>query len=141
MLIRKQSRQAIVQEITTTYKVSAGAIDKWIRVARPLVEKRIKELEEVRVNQLDETFAEAVKEGLLSDIEIELILCKVISGGIEVEEWVKGKPILRGITPTEIINAAKAIYQKRGSNAPTKIAATNKDGEDIGPIKITLNLS
>lgn len=140
MLSKRLSRQEIVQSITSTYKVSPGAIDKWIRVARPQSEVRIKEAEGIRVKVTEETIAEAVKDGLLSDIEIEMVLCKLIAGDIEIEEWVKGKPILRGVSPMEIIQAARTIYQKRGSNAPTKVAPTKADGTDLEPMSFTLNL-
>jgi hypothetical protein len=140
MLIRKLSRQEIVQSITSEYKASAGAIDKWIRVARPIAESRSKDLEVIRVNQMEASIAEAVKAGLLSDMEIEMMLCKIISGDMKVEEWIKGDIVLRNVTPMEQIQAAKTIYAKRGSNAPTKVATTTKDGEDISPIAITLKL-
>jgi hypothetical protein len=140
LLAKGNSRQSIVQELTTTYKVSEGGVDKWIKAARPLALVRQKEAETIRVTQMEASIAEAVKSGLLSDIEIEMMLCKIISGDMQVEEWIKGDIVLRNVTPMEVIQAAKAIYQKRGSNAPTKIAATTKDGEDIEPVKITLKL-
>lgn len=141
LLFKGQSRQSILQEILSNYKVSEGSIDKWIRVARPEAEKRLKEAEGIRLKQMDTSIAEAIKDGLLSDIELELILSKIASGGIMVEEYIRGKPVLREVAPMEQIQAVRTLYEKRGSNAPKKIAPTTPDGKDPLPMSITLNLS
>lgn len=121
LLENGKSRKEILQEISKTCKASDRTVDNWIREAQVTVKGRQQEAEAIRLTQMDATISEAVKEGLLSDMEIELILCKIISGEVEVEEWVKGNPILRSVTPTEITNAAKAVYAKRGSNAASKV--------------------
>lgn len=115
-----KSRKEILQDVGKICNASDKTIDNWMKEAKGVVKGRQDEAEAIRLMQMDATISEAVKEGLLSDIEIELILCKIISGDVEVEEWVKGSPILRSVTPTEITNAAKAVYAKRGSNAPEK---------------------
>lgn len=116
-----KSRKEILQQIAESYKASTKTVDNWMREARVVVQGRRQEAETIRRMQMDETISDAVKEGLLSDMEIELILCKIISGEVEMEEWIRGKVILRTVTPTEVTNAAKAIYAKRGSNAAAKI--------------------
>lgn len=82
-------------------------------------------------NTLISETEEAVKKGLKSDLELEMILCQIASGNVEVEEWIKGESVLRSVSPMEVINAAKVIFTKRGSNAPTKVAQTNAAGEDV----------
>lgn len=87
---------------------------------------------------ISEATKEAVKQGLKTDLELEMILCQIASGNVEVEEWIKGTPILRSVSPMEVINAAKVIFTKRGSNAPAKIAQTDKDGNDVSFLKLSL---
>lgn len=140
LLSSGKSRKEIVQTITKDYKVSAGCIDKWIKAARPEAERRQKEAEEIRVREMDTALSDAVKEGLLSDIEIEMVLCRIIAGGLKIEQLLEEGVVIRDVTPFEMINAARTIYQKRGSNAPTKVAATNAKGDDVKPFNITLNL-
>lgn len=125
-LEKGKRRPEILQEFAELYNLSESAIDKWLRQARKIVEDRQKEAESIRLMHVDANISEAVKEGLLSDMEIELILCKIISGELQIEEWVKGTAILREVTPTEITNAAKVVYAKRGSNAPEKKEISGK---------------
>lgn len=87
----------------------------------PIVEA---EWVEFKNNIIDKARAEAIsnatKEGLKTDLELELILCSIASQDIEVEEWVRGEAVLRSVSPGEIVAAVKTLFQKRGSNAPTK---------------------
>lgn len=133
LLQKGKSRKEILQEITKICKASDKTIDNWMKGARAVVQERQQEAESIRLMQMDAAITDAAKEGLLSDMEIELVLCKIISGDIKIEEWVKGVPVLRGVTPTEVINAAKTIYLKRGSNAPAKV-------EHSGAINLTEQL-
>lgn len=115
-----KSRKNIIEELAEICNASERTVDNWIKEASGTVRGRQEQAENIRLMQMDANLTDAVKEGLLSDMEIELILCKIISGDVEVEEWVKGKAVLRRVSPTEVTNAAKAIYAKRGSNAPEK---------------------
>ena len=133
-------RKEIVQFFATDYEISDSTIDKWMKAARPKVTERYQEAEAIRARETDATISSAVKEGLLSDIEIELILCKIISAEFRVEEWVKGDLIIRNVVPAEQIAAARTIYLRRGSNAPTKVATTDTKGNDVRPFNVTLNL-
>lgn len=146
MLLKGHSRKEIIQTITKDYKVSFGAIDKWIKSARPGVAKLQEEAEAIRVKETTDAQVAAVKEGLLTDIEIEMVLCRIITGGFKIQEIIKDGVVLRDVTPQEIVAAARTIYTKRGSNAPTKTASTNTKGQDVvppppvAPIHLTLNL-
>lgn len=140
LLFKGKYRKDILQVIAKDYKASDGTVDKWIKLAKPKADALRKQAEKIKAEAFDSTITEALKEGLLSDIEIEVILCRIISGGLRVEEWIKGEIVLRGVTPAEQINAAKTIYQKRGSNEAPKLPK-NKDGDPIEPIAITLNLN
>lgn len=140
LLLLGKTRKEIVQTITKDYKISIPAVDKWIKAAKPQVEKRQKELEEIRIKETDAAVSDAVKKGLLSDLEIEAVLCRIVAGAMNIEEVLEDGVIIRGITPFEMINAARTIYQKRGSNAPAKTALTDAAGKDVKNFKISLNL-
>ena len=101
----------------------------------PIVEKEWVELKDKVINEQREAeIAEAARSGLKTDLELEQILCQFASNNLEVEEWVKGKVILRGISPLESIQAIAQIFKKRGSYAPIKTANTDKDGNNAPPI-------
>jgi len=120
MLSKGMERKDILQILSKTCKVCSRTIDNEIKEAKTVLAERNKEAEAIRLNVTKQMTEEAVKEGLKSDLEIEVILCQIIGGNVEIEEWVKGNPILRSVSPTEIINASKVIFAKRGSNAPEK---------------------
>jgi ribosomal protein S8E len=124
-------RESILQEITKNYKIGVSSIDKWIKQAKPAAEARQKEAEAVRIRELDAANVEALKAGLKSDLEIEAVVSQIATGSLLVEEIIDGGAVIRNLTPNEITNAAKAIWAKRGSNAPTKVAQTNGAGEDV----------
>lgn len=139
LIFKGKSRKEIVLKFTTEYKVSEGCVDKWIKQAKPKAELIGQEAEKIRASAMDEGIRQAMKEGLLSDIEIEIILCKIVAGGITVEEYVKGDVIIRGVTPPEQIAAARVLYLKRGSNALPKLPL-DEDGKTPKVMSVTLNL-
>jgi hypothetical protein len=131
MLEQGLERKQILQKLSKTCKVSQRTIDNEIKAAKVVLSKRNKEKEAARLSVTTEEIQKAAKEAIISDLEIEAVLCNIIKGNYHVHEIVKGGVILREVSPMEMINAAKTIYTKRGSNAPTKIAQTNKEGNDI----------
>lgn len=97
----------------------------------PVIENEWVELKDKIISEQREVkIAEAAKNGLKTDLELEQILCQFATNNVEVEEWVKGEAVLRGISPTESINAIAQIFKKRGSYAPTKTDITS-GGEKI----------
>lgn len=131
LLLSGKKRPEILQAITKHYNNSPGCIDKWIKAARPVVLARQQEAEIIRQRETDAAITDSLKSGLKSDLELEVILCQLATDNVEVEEWVKGKKILRGITPFEVISAIQTLYKKRGSNAPIKTAQTDVAGNDL----------
>lgn len=114
-------RKEIVQKFAKMYKVGASIVDKDIKKAKIIIETRLKEQEGIRLREMDTEVKEAIKNGLKSDLELELILCQIASGNVKVEEWIKGDPILRDVNPNEVIKAIDTIYKKRGSFPETAI--------------------
>lgn len=128
MLEQGMERKQILQKLAKTCKVRERTLDNEIKEAKDILAERNKHKEKVRLEQTEQSIKDAVNEAILSDLEIEGILCKIASGNMQVQEMLAGVPVLRDISPNEIINAAKVIYLKRGSNAPTKINQTISGG-------------
>lgn len=120
MLSKGMERKEILQKLAKTCKVSNRTIDNEIKEAKTIIAERNKETEVIRLSVTKQMTEEAIKEGLKSDLELEVILCQIASGNIEVQEWIKGEAVLRSVSPMEVINATKTIFAKRGSNAPEK---------------------
>ncbi len=74
---------------------------------------------------------EAAKDGLKTDLELEVILCQIASNNVSVQEWVSGEVVLRDVSPSETIQAIAQLFKKRGSYAPIKTAATDTKGNDV----------
>lgn len=130
LLFSGHSRESILQKITKSYKISVGAIDKWIKQAKPEAEIRQKQAEITRVNQIEQANLEALKRGLKSDLELEVFLCQLVFGNVDVEEMVQGMTLTRDVSPVERLKAIDLLFKKRGSNAPSKMDLTTK-GESI----------
>lgn len=141
MLEQGKERKEILQKLSKTCKLSARTLDEEIKSAKIILSKRNEEKEAIRQATMSKDYAEALNEQIISDIEIEAVLCKIITNGVNVIEFIKGAPTLRDVTPSEIIQAAKTLYVKRGSNAPTKVADVNPDGSAKEPQKVVMTES
>ena len=130
MLEMGMERKAILQKIAKTCKVSARTVDDEIKQAKLVVTERNKQKEAIRVGITTEILKNDLEKAIRSDMELEAILCTIATGNAKVEEIVQGKAVLRGITPSEMTNAIDKIFKKRGSNAPTKVAQTDVEGND-----------
>lgn len=140
MLEQGLERKQILQKLSKTCKTGARTIDNEIKEAKSIVKERNDHKEKVRQDTTEQTIKEAVNEAILSDLQIEAILCKIVSGNLQVAEMFSGVPVLRDVTPGEITSAAKAIFTKRGSNSPTKIAQTDAEGNNVKTNQILLTL-
>ncbi|HRN79831.1 MAG TPA: hypothetical protein PKY29_06110 [Ferruginibacter sp.] len=85
----------------------------------------------VHSSVMTEELKSAVEESIASDLELEAILCKIATGGISIFDWVNNKPVLRDVTPMEMIAAIDKLFKKRGSYAPSKVANTDTNGNDV----------
>jgi hypothetical protein len=137
MIEKGTETKEILRLITENYGTSESTVEKDIKKAKLIVAERNNHKEIVRLEQTTQAIKDAVNEAILSDFEIEGILCKIASGNMHVEQIFEGKPVLRDITPMEVISAAKVIFAKRGSNAPARIAQTNVSGEDLDISKLS----
>lgn len=115
-----KSRREILQYFTKNYKFSDSTIDKWARQARKTIESRKKEAEQIRIKETEQAIAESVKQGLKSDLELEVFLCQIAMGDLQIEDIIRGNTFIRNTSPIERIRAIEVIYKKRGSYAPEK---------------------
>lgn len=120
MLEVGMERKQILQKLSKTFKGTSRVIDSEIKEAKLIVTDRNKVKEAIRLEQTSAATKAAVNKAIISDLEVEAILCTIITGNIKVEEIVKGKAILRSVSPMEQIAAADKIFKKRGSYAPEK---------------------
>lgn len=118
------SRGEILAKVVENWRISSRTFDRLWKIAQ---ERHIETQQAIQTslnNTILETKTDSLKsaleEAILSDTEIEAILCNIIKGGLKVEEHFKGEAVLRDVSPMEIVNASKTIFHKRGSNAPTK---------------------
>ena len=133
MLEKGMERKDIVQKIRKTFGVSERSVDNAIKEAKKILEERNKQNEAIRQEQTTQALKESLNEAIISDLELEGILCTIATGNIKVEEIIKGEAVLRDISPMEQIAAIDKLYKKRGSYAPVKSANTDPNGNPVAP--------
>jgi hypothetical protein len=147
LMIHRMSSELEKQSLDPNYtdsmikhsmQLSDGSFRKFKKLAKLELEKRIEIRKEAIHKVIEEETIEAVRSGLRTDLEIEVQLCKIAFGEMDVYESTstpegfidfKRKP-----SPQEMIQAIKEIWKKRGTYAAEKIDA------NINEFKITLNL-
>lgn len=130
LLRQGKNRAEIIATISKKLQRSTRTVDSLIKTATAKFKEDQELAEEVRVRELQASTAEALKEGLKSDLELEVFLCQIAMGDIEIEEIVKGEAVLRNVSPFERIQAINTIYKKRGSFAPEKRDVNLKFGKE-----------
>ncbi len=95
---------------------------------------RAKELEKQAA--ISESLKDEIQAQILTEIEIDLILSKIVTGDIKVEEYIKGEPVIRDVYPSDIIAAADKLYKRKGSYAPAKVAQTDPEGNAMAHLSI-----
>lgn len=130
MLEMGMERISILQKLTKTYNVSDSTIDKEIKEAKLVISERNKQREEVRLSVTTEALKNEINEAIISDLELEAILCQIAQGNLKVAEIVGGEAVLTDIRPNDMVNAIDKLFKKRGTYAPTKQAITDVEGND-----------
>ena len=137
-LLRKgKKREDIVAECGKKWRKAPRTIDRLIKVAAERIAAEQKAVESARVGTMVSAAKEAAEAAILTEIELDAILSTIASGRIKVEEIIRGKAVLRDVSPTEIIAAADKLYKRKGSYAPDKVAQTDKSGNDVEPIDLS----
>ncbi len=140
MLSKGEAKAKVLADNVARWRISSRTFDRYWVKANEKAKQTRKAIDQVLNDTLTEETVAAFKEGLKSDLELEVILCQIATNNAQVEEWIAGEKIMRGVLPGEIIAAVREIWKKRGSYAPVKNALTNKDGDDIKSFEITLKL-
>ena len=120
----------IIKEFTATWSVSERTINRYIAQARAKLDERKKAeqaiIDEVRKNEI----AKAAKENIMSDLEVEAVLCSIIRGEYEISEvrYVDGeiKTVKHKPTHHDIVLAADRLFKKRGSYPNEKNTPQNQ---------------
>jgi hypothetical protein len=132
MLEQGMETKDILRKITENYGIGKSSVEKYIKEAKVIHSERNKQREEVRLSVTTEVLKNELNEAIISDMELEAILCTIAKGNIEVEEIIRGQAVLRNVLPSEQIGAIDKLFKKRGTYAPTKqdVNLTDKGGAD-----------
>ena len=118
-LEKGETTASIIQQFTAKWCVSERTINGYLAVARKHLEERNKIKNSIIEKVRTEAIEKAAKENILSDLEVEAILCQIIKGEYEIEETriVEGKiqVVKRKPTQYDVIMAADRLFKKRGS--------------------------
>ncbi len=128
-LLRKGlERKDILPKFTETYQKSEKTFNTRLAIAKLSITEENKRKEEIRQEVTEQSIREAVNEAIVSDEVLEGILCRIACGEMEVEEIIKGTPVLRSTTPAEVTAAIAQIFKKRGSYSAMKTEVSITDG-------------
>ena len=127
------------ENICEKLRISTATFHRYKQKALLELQKRA-EFKRTLINEVTtQEIEEGLKNGLKSDLEIELQLCKIAFGEIDVMETTSTPDGIiefnRKPTPGEMINAMKELWKKRGTYAPDKVESM------ISAYNVTLNLN
>ena len=123
-------RAVVLAKFVKKWQVSDRTFDRYWKTANERHTEALRALELERQGLLSESLKDEIQAQILTETEIDLILSKIVTGGIQVEEYIKGEPVIRDVSPSDIIAAADKLYKRKGSYAPTKAAITDTEGKD-----------
>ena len=130
-LANGKDRDEILRKFAKKWQISPRSIDRYLKPAK-VIAKNMAKLKDNVINGtiIDET-EKAVRAGLKSDLELEMILCQIASGNVRIVEWSKGEAILRDVSPMEVVAAAKTIFANTGPLMNLKFLVSSKISEPI----------
>lgn len=120
----------VVSVFCAKFRCSDRTFDKYWAMANKKHTETIRAKELEKQAAMSESLKDEIQAQILTETEIDLILSKIVTGGIQVEEYIKGEKVIRDVYPSDIIAAADKLYKRKGSYAPTKTALTDTDGKD-----------
>jgi len=124
-------RQDILAKFGENWQDSSRTFDRLLKIAVETLQVENKTKEELRGTNLSEALKNEIQAQILTEQEIDLIMSRIVDGHVEVKEYIAGQPVIRETSPMEIIAAAKELYKRKGSYAPTKLANTKPDGTEL----------
>ncbi|HTB05808.1 MAG TPA: hypothetical protein VK806_02560 [Bacteroidia bacterium] len=129
-LERGEMNKDILREFMLKWGLCERTVNKYIAFAKSKLEEqnRAKQaiIDEVRKNEIEK----AAKEKIMSDLEVEAVLCAIIRGEYEIEElrYIDGEPVTVKHKPThhDIVLAADRLFKKRGSYPKEELKPQNQ---------------
>lgn len=125
------TRKPILQKFTTTYKTCVKTFDNYLKIATERYKVELQAKESIRNDKVKELLENEVEGQILSELELDIILSRIVDGGIKIQSYFKGESVVRETEPTEIVAAADKLYKRKGSYAPAKVASTDPEGRAV----------
>jgi hypothetical protein len=121
---------AITAEFTAKWCISERTLRGYLAVARKQLDERNQVKQSIIDEVRTEAIVEAAKKNVLSDLEVEAVLCSIIKGDYEIEEQrlVDGKTVTIKRKPShyDVVMAADRLFKKRGSYPTEKQKPQNQ---------------
>lgn len=131
LLANGGERKDILAKFGELWQDSSRTFDRLLKIAAEVTQERNKTKEAERGRLVSEALKNEIQAEILTEQEIDLIMSRIVDGNIEVREYIRGEPVIRDVSPMEIVAAATQLYKRKGSYAATKVASTKADGTDI----------
>jgi hypothetical protein len=130
-----KERGVMLSTIVKKWQLSARTFDRYWKVANEQHSTKQAKLK----NQLEEVerqaAVDALKKEILSVEERKIILSKIATGTLRLKRWWIGKDyeISKDVVPDYMDrkNAIAELNKMEGSYAPSKVAATDTEGNDV----------
>lgn len=132
------TRGAVVSKFCKKFQKSDRTIDTYWKIANEQYSIRQQKAKEAADKVYIQSSADAAKEAVMSSIERKEVLSKIARGNFPLKKpmVINGKLRLVPVVPdwTERRNAIAELNKMEGDYAPTKIASTDKEGNDVKPL-------
>lgn len=122
LLNQNEKRATILDKFGQKWeKVSRTTFGRRMESAKAEVLEENKKKEEIRDSLLPEQVKAELEANIASETELDVVMSKIALAGIKVEEFIKGKPVVREVNPMEMIAAAEKLYKRKGSYGEKKV--------------------
>lgn len=106
------------------WKMSSRSVERIMAEAGPIADKRFKEQQEITDRVRKEEIEKAAKDSILSDIEVEALLCNIIKGQLFPKTFMtsRGAVVVKSHPDAaDKLKAAYLLFKKRGSYSAIKL--------------------
>jgi|GEM_PF-3189700 len=128
-LERNEPTEAIVKEFIAKWNVKERTIKWYITLAKDMVAERREKQKVIIENVRNEAIADAARENILSDLELEAILCSIARGEAREQKIVsrgKVKKVKRSPSFLDSIWAIDRLWRRRGLYKPATNLPNNQ---------------
>lgn len=124
-----ESTEAIIKDYTARWAVAKRTVEWYISLAKPMAEERLKARQSIIEEVRKDAITKAAQEQIMSDLELEAILCSIARGEPMASIAVfkdKTKKVMLRPTFFDRVNAIDRLFKKRGAYSEDKRLADNK---------------